>query len=312
MEQSIISDWKPEYAAMFGEQDLLLKHRLNETGLFTKEALARLIKNYPNELYNLSTMGFDPQNPVWREGTIGDFTGEQVIDAIERGRMWLNLRSLESVDPTYRKVLDSIFNDFEDWVPGFASFRRRFGVLISSPLVQVFYHADVPGQALWQLEGEKRVYVYPNKAPFLNTVDLEGIITGMTEEEIPYQKAFDDSARVYDLKPGEMVHWPLNCPHRVENKDCLNISVTTEHWTTDIRKSYAVHYANGVLRNKFGVEKLSSSRDGLSVYPKAALAMAWRKLNLNSKDKVVRMIDFRVDPEADRGMADVPAFAKGA
>jgi len=56
-----------------------------------------------------------------------------------------------------------------------------------------------------------------------------------------------------------MVHWPLNCPHRVENEDCLNISVTTEHWTTDLRKQYAVNYANGILRRKFGFTDPSQS-----------------------------------------------------
>ena len=310
MNQSIIADWKPEYAETFGSQQLLLHHRLSETGLFTKDALAKLIDRYPDELYNLSTMGFDPENPVWREGTISGHNGAQVIDAIERGRMWLNLRSLESVDREYGKVLNDIFEEFESYVPGFETFRRKFGVLISSPLVQVFYHADVPGQSLWQIEGEKRVYVYPNKAPFLEPKNLEGIILGETEEEMPYDRSFDDSATVYDLKAGEMVHWPLNCPHRVENKDCLNISVTTEHWTSDIRKSYAVNYANGVMRRKLGMQNLSQDINGVGVYAKAALAVGWRKLKLAEANKVVRMIDFAVDPKSDIGISDVPAFAK--
>lgn len=312
MNNEIISDWKPEYAETYGQENLLLHHRLNETGLFTREALAEVIDRYPNELYNLNTMGFDPENPVWREGTKGDFSGEQVIDAIERGRMWMNLRSLESVDDRYAKVLNRIFEEFENNVPGFETFKRKFGVLISSPLVQVFYHADVPGQALWQLEGEKRVYVYPNEAPFLKQKDLEGIVMGLTEEEIPYERSFDDGAIVYDLKPGEVLHWPLNCPHRVENKDCLNISVTTEHWTSDLRKQYAVNYANGVLRRKFGMNDLSQDITGLPVYPKAALALAWRKLKIDSNNKFVRMIEFRVDPASDIGITDVPAFVKSA
>ncbi len=312
MTQKIIADWKPEYAATFGANQLLLHHRLSETGLFTKEALAKLIDRYPDELYNLSTMGFDPENPVWREGTISGHKGADVIDAIERGRMWLNLRRLESVDREYEKVLNEIFEEFQSYVPEFETFRRKFGVLISSPLVQVFYHADVPGQSLWQIEGEKRVYVYPNKQPYLKPKNLESIILGETEEEIPYDRAFDDDATVYDLKAGEMVHWPLNCPHRVENKDCLNISVTTEHWTNDIRKSYAVNYANGIMRRKFGVNNLSQDINSLAVYPKAALALAWRKLNLSKSDQFVRMIDFKVDPKSDIGISDVPAFAKAA
>jgi len=312
MVKNIISDWKPEYAETFGEKQLLLHHRLCETGLFTKEALARLIDRHPDIPYNLSTMGYDPENPEWREGTISGHNGKDVIDAIERGRMWLNLRGLQSVDHEYERTLNQIFEEFEGYVPGFETFRRKFGVLISSPLVQVFYHADVPGQSLWQLEGEKRVFVYPNEVPYLQPRNLEGIILGETEEEIPYDRAFDDDATVYDLKAGEMVHWPLNCPHRVENKDCLNISVTTEHWTHDIRKQYAVNYANGVMRRNIGINDLSQSIDGLGVYPKAALALAWRKLNLGKANQVVRMIDFQVDPNSNTGISDLGAVAKAA
>jgi len=99
-------------------------------------------------------------------------------------------------------------------------------------MYQVLKHSNA-----WQVEGKKRVYVYPNEAPYLKPQSLESIILGEQEEEIPYERSFDDGAEVYDLKPGEMVHWPLNCPHRVENEDCLNISVTTEHWTTDLRST---------------------------------------------------------------------------
>jgi len=63
MVKNIISDWKPEYAETFGEKQLLLHHRLCETGLFTKEALARLIDRHPDIPYNLSTMGYDPKIP---------------------------------------------------------------------------------------------------------------------------------------------------------------------------------------------------------------------------------------------------------
>jgi hypothetical protein len=31
------------------------------------------------------------------------------------------------------------------------------------------------------------------------------------------------------------------------------VSVTTEHWTPEIRNLYAVRYANGVLRNQMGM-----------------------------------------------------------
>ncbi|MCF6320626.1 MAG: hypothetical protein L3J32_02515 [Rhizobiaceae bacterium] len=310
MENSVIADWEPRYAENFSKENLLLHHRLNETGLFTREALAELIDKCPAQNYNLNTMGYDHENPQWREGIVRGVSGKDVISSIERGRMWLNMRAVESVDIRYKHLLDKLFSEFESNVPGFDSFKTKMGILVSSPLVQVFYHADIPGQSLWQLEGEKRVYVYPAGEPYMSQKSLEGIILGETEEEIPYHSKLDEGATVYELEPGEMVHWPLNCPHRVENMDCLNISVTTEHYTSDIRKSFAVNYANGVLRRVFGMNNLAPSINGPMVYPKAALALVWRKLNLNKSKQVKRMIDFTLDPNADNGIADISAYAK--
>lgn len=310
MEKQVISDWKPEFADTFSRESLLLNHRLKETGLFDKDNLGKLIDACPPEFYNLTTMGYDHDNPEWREGIIRSTSGQDVIDVIKNGRMWLNMRSVEQFDSRFASLLDDIFGEFEEYVPGFSTFKRKLGILISSPQVQVFYHADIPGQSLWQVEGSKRVYVYPNSERFLPPESLESIIMGESEEEIPYNPNFDKDALVYDLEPGQMVHWPLNCPHRVVNHDCLNISVTTEHWTNEIRNSYAVHYANGVLRRSFGVQNPSRAIDGLSVYPKAALAMAYRKLKLNESRKVKRMVDFTIDPNTETGMATIPAFAK--
>ena len=53
---------------------------------------------------------------------------------------------------------------------------RNAGILISSPNAQVYYHADLPGQSLWQIRGTKRVYIYPPVAPFLTPEQIERII----------------------------------------------------------------------------------------------------------------------------------------
>lgn len=309
MLDAIITDWKPEYAERYEEEILLMHHRLHQSELFTKEALGDLIDRYPDEHYGLNTMGYDPENPKWREGTIDGCPGETVIEAIEHGRMWLNLRCAEKVDARYAKLLEDMFAEFEGRVPGLSTFKQKLGILISSPKVQVFYHCDIPGQSLWQIHGEKRVYVYPNKAPFLQQRDLETVILGETEEEIPYTRQFDESAAVLDLEPGDMVNWPLNCPHRVENKDSLSISLTTEHWTSGIRKNYAVNFANGVLRRRLGLENLSPSISGPAVYPKMALAAAWRALKLHESKRFAPIIDFTIDLDSDTRIKDlmVPA-----
>ncbi len=97
------------------------------------------------------------------------------------------------------------------------TYKHNLGILVSSPGAQVYYHADIPGQALWQIAGRKRVYIYPNTSPFLEPESIENIVMGTQEEEIPYQTWFDAHAEIHDLKPGDMLHWPLNGPHRVVN-----------------------------------------------------------------------------------------------
>ena len=304
----IIGNWSEADRQLFGWQPVLLSHRLAETGLFTEEALADLLGEIPASHYNLNAMGHDHDNPEWREGHINGHSGRVVIDAIRRGRMWLNIRDLQQVDRRYRDVVDQMMDEIEGQVENFHTFKRSIGVLISSPKARVFYHADVPGQSLWQVSGRKRLHVYPNIPPFIRPEDMEKIVLGMTEEEIPFKPWFDDHARVFDLGPGQMVNWPLNGPHQVINEDCLNISVTTSHWTTEIRNAYAVNYANGVLRNTFGITPGSSHANGLSVYPKAALAYFWRKLNLQRGKQVLRQIKFKIDPSAPSGMSTTGAM----
>lgn len=287
---------------LFGKHTIEFQHRLLDTGLFSHETLAQVIENMPAENYNLNTMGSDHDNADWREGRLGRTSGREAIETIRRGRMWLNLRKFNEVDPRYGSVLDQVMQDFEDKVPGLKTFKRQLGVLISSPNVRIFYHADVPGQSLWQIEGTKKLYVYPNTEPFLRPQDMEKIVLGMTEEEIPYKPWFDKYAKIYHLQPGQAVHWPLNGPHQVINDDCLNISVTTAHWTGGIRNAYAVNYANGVLRNTFGLRPTATKPEGLHVYPKAALALLWKSLNLHKGQALARRVDFEIDPDAETGM----------
>ncbi|MBV6658223.1 MAG: cupin-like domain-containing protein [Devosiaceae bacterium] len=296
--------------AMWGHHTVQLDHTLHEHDLFEKDALIELIENYPRSHYDLITMP-KPGSPkaYWREGELGGADGAEVVEAIERGQLWINLRNAMDVDDRYAKLLDAMFEEMRANVPGFETFKRTMGILISSPGAQVYYHCDVPGQALWQIRGEKNVYVYPNTEPFLTEMAMEKIITGETEEEIHYEQWYDDHAKVVRLKPGEMLHWPLNAPHRVENLGMLNVSVTTEHYTKAIAKQYAVRYANGILRQRMGLQKLSANIESPTVYPKLALAAAFKYGGLQKARAVKRMVDFRVAKDAPDGTVDIPSYA---
>ena len=306
----VLSGWQEKHSLLFDRQNIKLNHRLRETGLFTEEAIGRLIEKASAKQYTLNTMGHDKGVNEWRHGEIGELSGQDVINTIRNGRVWLNVFRIMDIDPAYDRVLNQIFDEFEMLVPSLNTYNRNITLLISSPNIQVYYHADIQGQSLWQLEGKKRVYVYPVCDALLSEQSIEKILMHETEEEVPYQSWFDEYAAVHDLEPGQMMHWPLFGPHRVENHDCLNISVTTEHWTREIRNTYVVRYGNGVLRRTLGLDGLSTDSKGWHVYPKAAAMLAWKRLKFEKARKVDRTVDFRLDPMSENGFCDVEPYIK--
>jgi hypothetical protein len=306
----IITDWQDHFARVWGTQALRLEHSLVRSDLFTDEALARLIDKTPREAYHVNYSQKTPGNPPKRrEGQIKDLSGAEVLEVVRNGNIWVNLTAPAKTDPAYGALLDSLYSEFEGRVPSFESYKRNLTILISSPNVSVKYHSDVPGQSLWQVRGTKKVYVYPAQAPFISQPALEKLILGqLRETDMPFEPWFDDFAQVYDLEAGQMLHWPLNGPHRVVNHGMLNVSFTTEHWTDELRKHYAVNYANGVLRNKLGVKGLSQNTSGLSYLSKLALAGAVKFSPLNPQRKKIYTVDFEVDPSNPEGIRDIPAF----
>lgn len=298
MDDTIFSGWTDDLTSRWGKEPVQARHRLAEHPLFSFDALADLIERYPREHYSLVHMG--PQGSprkTWREGDIGDLQGKTVIEAIRQGRMWLNLRNVSAVDARYRALLDAAFEEVRRNVPGYETYNRTSGILISSPNAQVYYHADLPGQSLWQIHGRKRVFVYPNTAPFLTAEQLENIALYAVEVDMRYDPAYDAHARVFEIGGGDMLHWPLNAPHRVENLDSLNVSMTTEYWTEAIRRSQMINVANGILRFKAGLRPKSRAIHGPAFWAKAALQAGVKRAGLLTRErKARRPVEFRLDP----------------
>lgn len=301
MPKEIIANWEARHEKLFGDHVVKLRHQLAESGLFTREALGRLIERCPAEELGLVSRSTDKDNPERLNGVLGNASGVEAIAAIEKGKMWMNIRRVMDWAPEYRTLLDRVFDEFERRVPNFTTSKRNMGVLISSPNAKVYYHADIQGQSLWQIEGRKTVFVYPTTELFAPAKSIEKILLRETDEDMAYQPWFDEYADQVELSPGEMVTWPLYAPHRVANHDMLNISVTMEHWTKPIWNAYAVRYGNGVLRRSLGLRRLSTRDTGLGVYPKAAAAFAWKKLGKQIAGDVVATKSFRIDASAAEG-----------
>jgi hypothetical protein len=159
---------------------------------------------------------------------------------------------------------------------------------------------------LWQVSGRKRVYVYAPKPPFLTARALEDIALTGFEFKLDYEQAFDQHAQVFELEPGGMLTWPLNSPHRIENHDCLNISITTEHWTDANRRSQKVNLANAILRQHLHWAPRSRSIHGMGYLAKTVLQAAWRRSPwAASTQRAHRPVEFCLSPDAPEGVRDL-------
>lgn len=307
----IFTKWDETHSELWSHHPIRLEHEMHNSPAFSMDDLAKLIEGYPREHYSLVQTGARGSGKVWREGDIGNLSGREVIEAISRGGLWLNMRDVGAVDSRYRKLVDRMFEEIVAKVPGFEMPKsHQESILISSPDAQVYYHADLPGQSLVQIAGRKRVWVYPNHAPFITARDLEDIALFNVEVDLPYKDWYDAHAKVLDIGPGQMLGWEMNAPHRVENLDAFSVSMTISYSNDEIRRNGIVNLSNGLLRHRFGYKPKTRNLRGPSFFAKAVMQKLLRDGKWVKREREVRRpIDFTLDRAQPGKLIDLPKAA---
>jgi len=292
---TVITDWTPEKSAAFSRAPLTFRHALHERPMFSDAGLAEVLDRYPRDQLGVFTMGEDPVEwRTWRRGLADDLSGAELLDAVQRGRIWLNLRHCNDHLETYAALSDEIFADLEGHVRGLRTFKRDVGLLISSPNAQVFYHLDVSLVTLWQLRGRKRMWTYPVAAPYVGQEDLERIVLREQAEQFTFNPAWDAGAEVVEMLPGVMATWPQNAPHRLVNAESMNVSLSIEFMTPGALMRADVIYADGLLRKRLGARPPVPGRAGLRSAPKVAVARAAKALKLHKPPAATTPPQFRL------------------
>ena len=308
MAEPVLIDWNDDKRADFRSGVTTARHRLHLAPEFTELALAALLNRHPRDLCDFCTMGDDPADrDSWRAGDPGKADGRALLEAVRQGKLWINLREAMNTDPVYKPLFNALFAQLRRLNPGYKPIRAYGGILISSPQAQVFYHSDVSETLLLHVKGEKRFRIYPPRGPWLEDISMEEVLHKTQTEDIPYDPAWDADAATVDLTPGDFVSWPLHAPHRVENLDGLNVSITCEVVTPDSVMKNAVLHANGALR-RLGVTPKSASAHGAQAYAKLALSKgwkAWEKLSGSASRPLPKsQTTFDVDLDSETGYRD--------
>ncbi len=258
--------WSPEDYAAFGRKTQLFDHSYNQLPLFEKSALIALLDTYPRSCLQAFTMGTDKTNRTeWKSVDIHpDSTGKDLWNAVEKGRLWLNIISLEKHNQDYAQLVKGMYAHMDEYCPHLGDLVASYTtMLISSPGAQVYYHMDESPNMLWHMSGQKRLWVYPAMdLRFVPQDFLEEIYTGEISEFLPYQAEFDEAAESFLLTPGKVVSWPHNAPHRIENLT-MNVSMTTSFRAPGQQRRARVQQANRYIMRNLGVKNRSMREEGV-------------------------------------------------
>jgi hypothetical protein len=298
-EGAMIADWTDEAICGFENSIVRVRHGLHQRPMFSDEGLARVLDLYPREALGAFTMGEDLEDwGSWRRGGVQGLTGDQLLGAVKDGRLWLNLRHANLHLPEFAELCAEIAEEKELRL-GTRILNRDLGLLISSPRARVFFHLDVPLSSLWQVRGEKRIWFYPRREPYVSDAWIERCVLRTAEGQAPYRAEWDADATSFPMRPGDMTTWPQNMPHRVDNGPMLNVSLSMEYMTPRALRRARVLHANGVLRRSLGWSPTVQERPGPGLAAKLAFHAAHKLLNKSSTSPILPE-SFRVTAEGKR------------
>ncbi|MBX9653315.1 transcription factor [bacterium] len=256
---------REEFKREFNHAPFIVKHHLSDHPLFELPRLIELSKSLPADRveYNAGNV------PITLDPTNTPRTGlsvEETIRRIEECRSWMVLKNVEQ-DPDYHRLLGECLDPMLSLIPDMRG--REAFVFISSPGAVTPFHIDPECNFLLQIRGLKRVRMFPMNDPELLTEEeLELFYAGGTRN-LPCRDEEGKKARIFELNPGDGLHFPVTMPHWVENGPNVSISFSVTFRTHESDRREILYRVNHRLR-KAGLKPTpvgqSSFKDGVKYF----------------------------------------------
>jgi len=150
------------------------------------------------------------------------FSLEEALADLLRSNAYIMVRSPE-VDPSFKDLYRSMQSDVESLIRaqglGNHAIDPMLYMFIASPKSITPFHLDRYSTLLLQLQGTKKVYLYPAwDERFCTAETLEGFVS-QTGVRPTYREDMASFGQCFDFGPGEVLHIPFVAPHHVENGD---------------------------------------------------------------------------------------------
>jgi hypothetical protein len=264
------------FSEKFHARPFLIRHHLASHPLFTLPSLIALSKRLPKEHveYNSGNLSVNQEYVLTPRNGLSI---EETIRRIEECSSWMVLKFVQE-DSLYgallNQCLDEIRHYSEPIEPGMC--QREGYIFISSPSSVTPYHIDNEHNFLLQIRGQKTVYQWdPWDRAVLPELELERFYLG-GHRNIPYQEDYAKQAYRFDLTPGLGLHFPVNCPHWIQNGPEVSVSFSiTFHTPASDRRALA-YQANAMLR-KWGIGPTPIGQIPWRDYLKVQALRGWRK-----------------------------------
>lgn len=308
---SMLANWTDEHSKAFQKEIMPFEHNLESTGLFTDEALITLLEKHPASKLDVCSMGNETHELYPNKMRTGDFRetdGKTLLAAAKSGLIWINVREAMNVHPEYEDVLDKMYGGIAKET-GRKVYNARGGILISSPAAKVPYHFDKTETILWHVRGKKSMYLYPLTPEFISDIAYENALLDEFNDDLPYKAEFDNHATVFDFKPGQALSWPMNMPHKVENRSFC-VSVTTEYSTVASSRRNAAMLTNAAIRQRFGMNPSYWNSSPTENYVKSIFGKVIKKVGVVSKSGEPDFVSFKIDGNAEDYIVDVEPFER--
>jgi hypothetical protein len=243
-----------EFRKFLNSAHFEFRHRLADHPLLSKAELAELAERMTAGGAGRHVVDFSltRESPARKFDQLTRRDGaREALCRIETGSSWLKLSFVQDYDPRYREIHDQILEDaaacsglpLRRWVSW-----SSMTVLVSSPGVVTPYDIDHESNLLFQIAGEKEVWLFDQRdSRTLRQEEIEDFYVGNIHAA-DFRTAAQPLGTLYRLTPGFAVHNPPLGPHWVQNGNEVSVSVSLNFSLRSFERQARIYQMNHYLR----------------------------------------------------------------